>query len=87
MTRQHSLRELRLSCGLMGKELGDILGISDRTVFAYEKDSSNIPNDLLRKYMLLFSVTYDEIFLGKEYEKNELRRKALFERAKQLEAV
>lgn len=84
MPKQMSLLDLRNSCGLTQKELGDVIGVSDRTVFAYEKDSSNIPNDLLRKYMILFGVKYDEIFLGKEYEKNEQRKRIILERAKQL---
>lgn len=74
--------DLRLSCGLKRDELGNILGVSDRTIYRYEKDSSNIPNDLLHKYMILFDVSYDDIFLGKEYEKNELRKKQLLERTK-----
>lgn len=84
MERQRSLLDLRNSCGLTQKELGEILGVSDRTIFGYEKDSSNIPNELLRKYMIVFNVSYDDIFLGKEYDKNELRKKALLQRARQL---
>ena len=33
-----------------------------------EKDSSNIKDSLLKKYMDAFAVKYDDIFLGNEYE-------------------
>lgn len=33
-----------------------------------EKDSTNIKDSLLSKYMKAFNVKYDEIFLGNEYE-------------------
>ncbi len=33
-----------------------------------EKDSTNIKDSLLSKYMSAFNVKYDDIFLGNEYE-------------------
>lgn len=84
VTESKSISELREHFCLSQKELADLLGISSKTLWGYENDSSNIPNSILSKIMLLFDVKYDQIFFGKKYEKNVLKRKFVFDRAAEL---
>lgn len=63
-----TLKELRMEYGLTQEELADLFGITSRTVQNLEKDSSNIKDHILKKYMDAFSVKYDDIFLGNQYE-------------------
>ncbi|HDI6737946.1 TPA: helix-turn-helix transcriptional regulator [Staphylococcus aureus] len=63
-----TLKELRTDYGLTQKELGDLFMVSSRTIQNMEKDSTNIKDSLLSKYMSAFNVKYDDIFLGNEYE-------------------
>lgn len=63
-----TLKQLRTSVDLSQKELAKIIEVSDRTIQNMEKDSSNIRDSLLSKYMKAFNVKYDDIFLGDEYE-------------------
>ncbi|QKN86192.1 putative DNA binding protein [Staphylococcus virus pSp_SNUABM-S] len=63
-----TLKELRTDYGLTQEELGDLFSVSSRTIQNMEKDSTNIKDSLLSKYMRAFNVKYDDIFLGNEYE-------------------
>jgi len=63
-----TLKELRVMHSLTQEELADLFEVTSRTIQNMEKDSSNIKDSLLRKYMVAFSAGYDEIFLGNEYE-------------------
>lgn len=63
-----TLKELRTDHGLTQEELGDLFSVSSRTIQNMEKDSTNIKDSLLSKYMTAFNVKYDDIFLGDEYE-------------------
>ncbi len=63
-----TLKELRTDYGLTQEELGDLFSVSSRTIQNMEKDSTNIKDSLLSKYMSAFNVKYDDIFLGDEYE-------------------
>lgn len=73
----HSLEELRKSAGLSQLELSKLFDVSDRTIFRYEQDSTNISNDLLNKYMKAFNINYDDIFLGKKYDFYVLKQKII----------
>ncbi|AMG21074.1 helix-turn-helix transcriptional regulator [Staphylococcus saprophyticus] len=64
----NTLKELRVSYNLTQEELADLFKVSPRTIQNMEKDSTNIKDSLLSKYMKAFNVKYDEIFLGNEYE-------------------
>lgn len=72
-----TLEDLRKGHGLTQGELAGLFGVSDRTIYNLEKDSSNIRDSLLQKYMAAFEVSYDEIFLGTEYEKNVFEEKRM----------
>lgn len=63
-----TLKQLRENVGLTQKELSEAFGVTTRTIQYLEKDSSNISNNMLKKYINGFDVGYDEIFLGKESE-------------------
>lgn len=63
-----TLKELRMEYGLTQHELSNLFGVTSRTIQNMEKDSSNIKDSLLKKYMDAFGVGYDDIFLGNEYE-------------------
>lgn len=63
-----TLKELRTDYGMTQEELGDLFQVSSRTIQNIEKDSTNIKDSLLSKYMDAFNVKYDDIFLGNEYE-------------------
>lgn len=63
----HTLRELRVLHHLTQAELARVLDVSEGTVANIEKDSSNIKNQLLKKYERAFGVNADKIFLDNEY--------------------
>lgn len=63
-----TLKELRVEYGLTQEEFADLFKVTSRTIQNMEKDSSNIKDSLLKKYMDAFAVKYDDIFLGNEYE-------------------
>lgn len=63
-----TLKELRTDYGMTQEELGDLFQVSSRTIQNMEKDSTNIKDSLLSKYIDAFNVKYDDIFLGNEYE-------------------
>ncbi|WEG74385.1 helix-turn-helix transcriptional regulator [Vagococcus intermedius] len=77
-----TLRDLRQGLNLTQKELADFFEVSDRTIYQMEKDSSNIKDSLLKRYMMAFNISYDNIFLGSEYEifVFEKRRRQNFEK-------
>lgn len=70
-----TLKELRNSNGFTQIELAQLFKVSSRTIQNMEKDSSNIKDSLLSKYLAAFQVSYDDIFLGNEYENFVLREK------------
>lgn len=59
-----TLKELRIDYGMTQEELGKLFGVSSRTIQNMEKDSTNIKDSLLSKYMDAFNVKYDDIFWG-----------------------
>lgn len=63
-----TLKELRVKYGLTQEELANLFKVTARTIQNMEKDSSNIKDSLLKKYIDAFGVKYDDIFLGNEYE-------------------
>ena len=66
---QWTLEALRVSANLTQKELAEEFGVSTQTIARLEKDSTKISYLMLKKYMTKFSVKFDDIFLGKKYEK------------------
>ncbi|PGS68284.1 transcriptional regulator [Bacillus cereus] len=84
---KRTLNELRESAGLNQAELADILEVSPKTLWLYEQDSTNMPDELIKKYMYLFDVPYEDIFFGLKYEKFVLVKGRVMERADNLKKV
>ncbi|MFD2307969.1 helix-turn-helix transcriptional regulator [Enterococcus termitis] len=82
-----SLKELRTENGLTQVELAELFNVSVGTIINMEKDSTNIKDSLLTKYLKAFEVEYDAIFLGKKYEKivcNDKKNETIFKIKKRL---
>ena len=62
-----TLKGMRANVGLTQKEMAKLLGVSENTVVNLEKDSINIKRKVFDKYVNIFGVDDDDIFLGKEY--------------------
>lgn len=71
-----TLKQLRLSRGISAKELSGAFDVDAQTIYNNEKDSSNIKDSLLSKYLYAFNVGYDDIFLGDKYEIFVFEKKA-----------
>jgi transcriptional regulator with XRE-family HTH domain len=82
MNSQRCISEIREGAGFTQKELAEMLCISDKSLWNYENDSSNIPNSVLSKIMFLFGLTYDQIFLGKKYDYIVFKKNQVLEKAK-----
>lgn len=59
------LKKLRERAGLSQYDLGDLVGVSWRNIYYYEKESKNPPIKLLKKLCSALGVTSDE-YLGIE---------------------
>ncbi|MGG5739727.1 helix-turn-helix transcriptional regulator [Bacillus cereus group sp. IBL03679] len=84
---KRTLNELRESAGFNQAELADILEVSPKTLWLYEQDSTNMPDELIKKYMYLFDVPYEDIFFGSKYEKIVLVKNRVMERANNLKRI
>ena len=73
---QITLVAARVNANLKQKDAAHLLGIHPQTLSHYEKDSSNIPYELLKHMCDLYGMKPEYIFLGKKYEKNRTRAKA-----------
>lgn len=56
----------RVNAGYTLKEVADLTGKCIDTIMRYEKDSSNIPLDLMNTLLKLYGVPASIIFCGKE---------------------
>lgn len=61
-----TLRAARVNCGYTTKDVARITGRHHETIGSYEKDSTNIPRDLMVLLLDLYQVSYENIFFGKE---------------------
>lgn len=77
-----TLRAARVNRGLTLKDVASLTGKSDMTILKYEKDSTDIPRDLMQKLLEIYDVRYDNIFFGKESDFIEQYKKKLMEVAK-----
>lgn len=66
-TLKWTLKSLRVTVNLTQKEMASLIGISENSLGNLEKDSTNIKNWILDKYVEIFDISVDDIFLGKEY--------------------
>ncbi|WP_368651808.1 helix-turn-helix transcriptional regulator [Lactococcus raffinolactis] len=66
-TLKWTLKSLRVTVNLTQKEMASLISISENSLGNLEKDSTNIKNWILDKYVEIFDISVDDIFLGKEY--------------------
>lgn len=59
-------RAARVNRGLTLKEVAKITGKSVDTITRYEKDSSDIPYDLMQLWLNLYKVPGEIVFCGRE---------------------
>ncbi|WP_252237393.1 helix-turn-helix transcriptional regulator [Clostridium sp. ZBS17] len=64
MSLNKNLKDLRLSVGMTGKELGKELGLTDVTVFHYEKGEREPNIKTLAKLSNLYRVSIDDLING-----------------------
>lgn len=62
-----TLKGMRSNVGLTQRQMAELLNVSENTVANLERDSTNIKRKIFDKYVAIFSVKGDDIFLGKEY--------------------
>lgn len=84
---KRALNELRESAGFNQTELADILEVPPKTLWLYEQDSTNMPDELIKKYMYLFDIPYEDIFFGPKYEKFVQVKERVRERASVLKKI
>jgi len=72
-----TIEELRKELNISQVAMSKKLNVSPKTLGKYEADSSNLPTPILKKYMEMFNVEFDDIFLGKKYEIYVQRKKKL----------
>ncbi|MCM3567886.1 helix-turn-helix transcriptional regulator [Neobacillus mesonae] len=86
--KQWTISELRERTGYNQAQFAkEIMHVSPKTLWLYEQDSSNLPDDLIKKYMYLFNVTYEEIFFGPKYDRIVLVRKEIEKRIEMLKNI
>lgn len=62
-----TLRTLRERAGFTQKEVADLVGATPNSINNWEKDSTNLKDRFIKKFMVIYGVGYDDIFLGKEH--------------------
>ena len=78
------ISQIRENAGFTQVEFSELLGISPKTMWSIEQDSTNLSNAITEKIIMLCGVTYDQIFFGKKYEKIEQNKNLVLERFKKL---
>jgi transcriptional regulator with XRE-family HTH domain len=63
---QITLRAARVNCGFTLREVAQQTKRSVDTIIKYEKNSTDIPHDLMSTLLELYSVSIDYIFFGSE---------------------
>ena len=61
-----NIRKYRKDKGMTQKELGDLLGKTQRTIQAYEKDEVIPPLSVINKLSDIFDIDYADLIEGKE---------------------
>ncbi|MCY7174514.1 helix-turn-helix domain-containing protein [Streptococcus gallolyticus subsp. gallolyticus] len=76
--QQWTLKACRINAGYTLREVAKKVNKNFQTISKYEKNSTNIPFELLRDLATLYNVKLDDIFLGDSTKKqnSEINRKA-----------
>ena len=60
-----TIKSARVNSGLTQDEASDALGIDKSTLVRWEKDSTNIPAEKIRRIIDLYGVSFEHLFFGK----------------------
>ncbi|MDY3042653.1 helix-turn-helix domain-containing protein [Streptococcus pluranimalium] len=72
---QWTLKACRVNAGYTLRQVAKKVNKNFQTISKYEKDSTNIPFELLKELSLIYQVKLDDIFLGDSTKKIELSKK------------
>ncbi|HEM5194191.1 TPA: helix-turn-helix transcriptional regulator [Streptococcus suis] len=72
---QWTLKACRVNAGYTLRQVAKKVGKNFQTISKYEKDSTQIPFELLKELSELYRVKLDDIFLGDSTKKIELSSK------------
>ncbi|WP_316606109.1 helix-turn-helix transcriptional regulator [Streptococcus pluranimalium] len=72
---QWTLKACRVNVGYTLRQVAKKVNKNFQTISKYEKDSTNIPFELLKELSLIYQVKLDDIFLGDSTKKIELSKK------------
>lgn len=72
-----TLRSLRVKLGYTQEEAAELIGITVRTLRAWEKNSTKISYQKIKKIEQAYGVSQNRIFFGSEVSFSELMRKKL----------
>ncbi len=68
--KTYSLKSIRINAGLTLDEASALIGVSKSTLYNYEHFKTTPDNDIIKKIMQIYNVSYDDIrFLPTEKEK------------------
>ena len=67
--KTYSLKSIRINAGLTLEEASALIGVSKSTLYNYEHFKTTPDNDIIKKIMQIYNVSYDDIrFLPTEKE-------------------
>lgn len=73
--QQWTLKACRINAGYTLREVAKKVNKNFQTISKYEKNSTNIPFELLRDLATLYNVKLDDIFLGDSTKKQNSETK------------
>ena len=74
--KTYSLKSIRINAGLTLDEASALIGVSKSTLYNYEHFKTTPDNDIIKKIMQIYNVSYDDIrFLPTEKEKEFVVKK------------
>jgi len=68
------LKKFRNDKGFTQKELGDLIGVQNNSISAYERGAASLGQDILFKLARHLDVSVDDFFPAREAKTNELER-------------
>jgi transcriptional regulator with XRE-family HTH domain len=75
--QRDTLRSLRIKFGYTQEEAATLVGVSVKTLRAWEKNSSNVPYQKMQTFERVYNTPHDFIFFGDEVAFSELMRERI----------
>lgn len=72
---QWTLKACRVNAGYTLRQVAKKVNKNFQTISKHEKDSTNIPFELLKELSAIYQVKMDDIFLGDSTKKIELNKR------------